>query len=91
MAMKSAEQRQVKHYRGITLLEVADGILRVFNSALERDTFTTQHMPYTYELDGNNAIEKLYMVVDTEGTGFNLTKTGAITYAQAKELIDHYL
>ena len=82
---------QILEYRNITLLKVNDGRLVNFNSSIEKREFVNCHQKYTYAMGDNFAIEHLYMVIDTEGTGWNLTKKEAISYNEAKTLIDMYL
>ena len=78
-------------YRGITLIELRDGRLHMFNSSTEKEQFVKTHKEGTYRLENGCAICKLYMVIDTEGTGWNLTKKEAIEYEAAVDLINHYL
>lgn len=81
------------HYKqtSIVLIQVNDGVLVRFNSALEKQAFISQHLTGTYELCGSNyAVEYLYLVIDLECTGFVLNRDG-ITYNRAIDLIEHYL
>lgn len=76
----------------INLIEVNDGRLTIFTNALEKQMFIATHKEGTYHLinNGNAAVEDLYIVIDTEGTGFVLNKTG-LTYNECQDLIKHYL
>lgn len=82
---------KILEYRNMVLVEVIDGRLQTFGSVIDKALFRKQHREGTYDMHDNYAIEHLYMVVDPEGTGFNLTKRSAIPYNEAVDLINHYL
>lgn len=74
----------------IYLIKTNDPVLVPFNSAIEKELFLSQHMPGTFEMHANSALEYLYIVVDIEGSGWTISKCG-ITYNHAMALLKHYL
>ncbi len=77
---------------GMLLIRIEGAIVTNFSNAIEKEEFYGQHQKGTYELtDNGNAVrEFLYMIIDPEGTGFCLTKSG-VTYNEAITTIGMYL
>ena len=74
---------------GISYVAVNDSRLTVFTSSLEKQLFAQTHPDA--DIRGNHAYEPLYMLIDTEGTGFCLTPRRAVTYNESIDIIKHYL
>lgn len=66
-------------------------ICKEFVSAFDKDAFVRVRDARGYELHPNYARLYLYMVIDTEGSGWCLTPNGAVTLEEAKFLIEQYL
>lgn len=80
--------KTIKQIKGITLVQVTDGRLTIFNSELEKANYVNTHKDAV--VHNNYGIEPLYMLIDTEGTGFCLTPKHAITYNEAIQMINMY-
>lgn len=75
----------------ICLIQVNDGKYHRFQSAIEKEEFIKLHDERGYELHDNYAMIHMYMVIDTEGYGCNLTKQQAVTFEEAIQLKKMYL
>ena len=75
----------------ILLIKVTDGKYKRFYSSLEKELFIRQHDQRGYEMHDNYVIIHMYMVIDTQGYGWNLTKANAVTFEEAQQLIKMYL
>ena len=78
----------IKRIKSIILVPVTETKLTVFNSAAEKRNFALTHEDA--DVYGNYALEPLYMLVDTEGAGYNLTPRRAVTYLEALTIINMY-
>lgn len=86
-------KKQILNYRGITLVKVESVNVILFNSAIEKTQFIGERKEGTYSLyaNGNGAEEYLYMIIDTENSGYCLTPKQALPYYEAINLINMYL
>ena len=67
-------KKQILYYRGMTLVKVESVNVILFNSAIEKTQFVGERKEGTYSLyeNKNVADEYLYMIIDTENSGYCL-------------------